>query len=46
MNITELQVQEAKPQLKEPPMYQVVLYNDDFTPMEFVVIVLESLFYI
>ena len=26
----------AKPQLKEPPMYQVVLLNDDYTPMDFV----------
>ena len=30
-------VLEDKPDLKEPPMYQVVLLNDDFTPMEFVV---------
>ena len=27
-------VMEDKPDLKEPPMYQVVLLNDDFTPME------------
>ena len=39
-----LQVQEAKPQLKQPAMYQVVMYNDDFTPMEFVVAVLEFYF--
>ncbi|MFP5405212.1 MAG: ATP-dependent Clp protease adapter ClpS [Gammaproteobacteria bacterium] len=30
--------------LKEPPMYQVVLLNDDFTPMEFVVSVLQKFF--
>lgn len=39
-----LSVQEAKPKLKKPPMYQVVLLNDDFTPMEFVVHVLEHFF--
>lgn len=28
----------------QPPRFKVVLYNDDFTPMEFVVALLESLF--
>ena len=37
-------VQEAKPALQAPPMYKVVLFNDDYTPMEFVVEVLEVLF--
>ena len=37
-------VLEDKPDLKEPPMYQVVLLNDDFTPMEFVIVVLEKFF--
>jgi ATP-dependent Clp protease adaptor protein ClpS len=37
-------VQEAKPKLKKPPMYKVILLNDDYTPMEFVVDVLESFF--
>jgi len=27
----------AEPQLQRPPMYRVVMLNDDFTPMEFVV---------
>jgi ATP-dependent Clp protease adaptor protein ClpS len=39
-----LVVEEAKPRLKRPPLYQVVLLNDDFTPMEFVVDVLEHIF--
>jgi ATP-dependent Clp protease adaptor protein ClpS len=34
-------LQEAQPKLKQPPLYQVVLLNDDYTPMEFVVDVLE-----
>ena len=33
-----------KPELKKPPMYKVVLLNDDYTPMEFVVQVLEIFF--
>lgn len=39
-----LAVQESKPVLKKPPQYQVVLLNDDYTPMEFVVEVLEVFF--
>lgn len=31
-------------QVKPPPMYQVVMLNDDFTPMEFVVMVLQKFF--
>lgn len=34
----------AKPILKRPPMYKVLLLNDDFTPMEFVVHILEKFF--
>ena len=34
----------VKPELKKPAMYKVVLLNDDYTPMEFVVIVLERFF--
>ena len=34
----------SKPQIKRPPLYQVILLNDDFTPMEFVVDVLEHIF--
>jgi len=34
----------AKPKLKKPPLYKVVLLNDDYTPMEFVVEVLQMFF--
>ena len=40
----ELAVAEAQPKIKRPPLYRVVLINDDFTPMEFVVDILESIF--
>jgi ATP-dependent Clp protease adaptor protein ClpS len=39
-----LVVEEAAPKLKRPPLYQVLLLNDDYTPMEFVVDVLERIF--
>lgn len=38
-------VEEAKKKLKRPPMYQVILINDDYTPMEFVVELIERFFY-
>ncbi|VAW87899.1 ATP-dependent Clp protease adaptor protein ClpS [hydrothermal vent metagenome] len=41
----ELAVKEAEPALKPPPMYKVIIMNDDYTPMEFVVEVLEGFFY-
>ncbi len=40
----EVAVEEAQPKLKPPPLYRVVLLNDDYTPMEFVVDILESVF--
>lgn len=39
-----LALDEARPQLKPPPMYKVVLVNDDYTPMEFVVQILQQFF--
>lgn len=39
-----LALEEAKPKLKKPQMYKVILINDDYTPMEFVVHILEAFF--
>lgn len=36
--------QETRPKLKKPPLYKVIILNDDYTPMEFVVDVLETFF--
>ena len=35
---------ESKPIIKKPSMYKVILLNDDYTPMEFVVYVLQKIF--
>lgn len=43
--IRDLVVEESKPRLQQPPMYKVVVVNDDFTPMEFVVQVLQQFFH-
>jgi ATP-dependent Clp protease adaptor protein ClpS len=41
---TGLVVEESAPKIKRPPLYQVVLINDDYTPMEFVVDILQRFF--
>jgi ATP-dependent Clp protease adaptor protein ClpS len=43
-NDGELALLEAKPQLKRPPLYKVILLNDDFTPMDFVIEILMDFF--
>ena len=35
---------ETRPRTKKPSMYKVIMLNDDYTPMEFVVLVLERFF--
>ena len=40
---TLLEAQRSK--LKPPPMFKVMLLNDDYTPMEFVVVVLQKFFW-
>ena len=37
-------VTESKQKLKKPPLYKVLLHNDDYTTMEFVIFVLRSVF--
>ena len=37
-------VTETRPKLKKPSLYRVLILNDDYTPMEFVVYVLERFF--
>ena len=39
-----LAIQEVKPKLKRPPLYKVILLNDDFTPMDFVIEILMDFF--
>ena len=37
-------VELEEPKLKKPSLYRVILLNDDYTPMEFVVFVLQTVF--
>ncbi len=43
-NNDDLAIEIARPRLKKPPLYRVLLLNDDYTTMEFVVLVLQSIF--
>ena len=40
----DIALQTAPPQLKRPPLYVVVLMNDDYTPMDFVIEILQQYF--
>lgn len=40
----DIALEEAKPKLKKPSLYKVIILNDDYTPMEFVVHILEAFF--
>ena len=37
-------IAEAKPKIKKPKMYKVIILNDDYTPMDFVVHILQAFF--
>ncbi len=41
---TVVKTRPADPQVQKPPLYKVILLNDDYTPMEFVVVVLMKFF--
>ena len=41
---TSALVELEEPKLKKPPLYRVILLNDDYTPMEFVIYVLQTFF--
>ena len=43
-NHGEVVLESKKSKLKPPPMFKVILLNDDFTPMDFVVTVLQTFF--
>jgi ATP-dependent Clp protease adaptor protein ClpS len=40
----ESAIAERKPEVRTPSLFKVLLHNDDFTPMEFVVMILETYF--
>ncbi len=42
--IEDLSVESGDTRLKPPPLYKILLLNDDFTPMDFVVSVLQRFF--
>ncbi len=42
--VSDVEVSLADPELKRPSLYAVVMYNDDYTPMDFVVEILQNYF--
>lgn len=42
--LDEAVVTESEVRLKKPPLYKVMIHNDDFTTMEFVVFILQTVF--
>jgi len=40
----EAVITKYRPKTEKPPLYKVVLLNDDFTPMDFVILVLKKFF--
>lgn len=46
INDDDLAVEIDRPRLKRPPLYRVLLLNDDYTTMEFVVLVLTTVFHL
>jgi len=42
----DVALETARPRLKRPPLYRVILLNDDYTTMEFVIQVLKSVFHL
>lgn len=44
LNVEQLADDQVREELKPPSMYKVILNNDDFTPMEFVIDVLQKFF--
>lgn len=44
IDVGDTAVETAKPKLKKPRMYRVIINNDDYTPMEFVVHILQVFF--
>ena len=43
-DLDEAVITESETRLKKPPLYKVLLHNDDFTTMEFVVYILQTVF--
>ncbi len=44
-NLEQEVVSKTKKKLKKPPLYKVLLHNDDYTTMEFVVYILQTVFH-